>query len=66
MRVQSRYPEWLRATRCYGHLELALHAGRGHIPGGISETAPGEFVVECPACPHPGRNLRLGWENDSP
>jgi hypothetical protein len=38
-------------------------AGRGHEPGGIDATSKGELTVECPACPHPGRNLPDGWEN---
>ena len=37
-------------------------AGRGHEPGGIDATSKGELTVECPACPHPGRNLPDGWE----
>ena len=37
-------------------------AGRGHEPGGIEATSKGELTVECPACPHPGRNLPGDWE----
>jgi hypothetical protein len=37
--------------------------GRGHDPAGIDATSNGELTVECPACPHPGRNLPDGWEN---
>ena len=36
-------------------------AGRGHDPEGIGNTAPGSLTVECPACPHPGRNLPENW-----
>lgn len=36
--------------------------GRGHAPTGINATANGELLVECPACPHPGKNLSDGWE----
>jgi hypothetical protein len=35
---------------------MLKRAGRGHDPGGTSSTAPGDLAVECPACPHPGRN----------
>lgn len=41
-------------------------AGRGHDPSGIDGTPPGSLVVECPACPHPGQNLPIGWENAGP
>ena len=37
-------------------------AGRSHEPGGIDETPNGGLMVECPECPHPGRNLPKGWE----
>jgi hypothetical protein len=37
--------------------------GRGHDPAGVDATSNGELTVECPACPHPGRNLPDGWEN---
>jgi len=36
-------------------------AGRGHDPEGIGNTSPGSLTVECPACPHPGRNLPDNW-----
>ena len=41
-------------------------AGRGHAQGGIDVTLRGELMVECPACPHPGRNLPDGWEKAGP
>ena len=41
-------------------------AGRGHDPQGISGTSQGELMVECPACPHPGRNLPSDWEKAGP
>ena len=37
-------------------------AGCGYEPGGIDETPNGGLMVECPACPHPGRNLPKNWE----
>jgi hypothetical protein len=43
-------------------MKLVKRAGRGHDPAGISSTEPGQCAVECPACPHPGRNLPEGWE----
>ena len=38
----------------------------GHDPAGIDATPNGELMVECPACPHPGRNLPGGWEQAGP
>jgi len=42
------------------------HGGRGHDPAGIAATAEGSLVIECPACPHPGRNLPANWEDAPP
>lgn len=41
-------------------------AGRGHDPEGIGNTPPGSLTVECPACPHPGRNLPENWREAGP
>lgn len=41
-------------------------AGRGHERGGIDATSNGELMVECPACPHPGKNLPNDWEKAGP
>jgi len=41
-------------------------AGRGHDPDGIGNTLPGSLTVECPACPHPGRNLPENWREAGP
>ena len=41
-------------------------AGQGHDPSGVNGTPPGVLMVECPACPHPGRNLPEGWQNAGP
>ena len=38
-------------------------AGRGQDPLGIESTAQGQLAVECPACPHPDRNLPDDWRN---
>ena len=37
-------------------------ASHGHYPKGIEAMPKGGLMVECPACPHPGRNLPDGWE----
>jgi hypothetical protein len=45
---------------------ILKRAGRGHDPEGIGETPPGSLTVECPACPHPGRNLPDNWRDAGP
>ncbi|TDL13451.1 hypothetical protein BD410DRAFT_735374, partial [Rickenella mellea] len=64
--LKYRYKELTRVIRQYGHLLMAKRSGRGHDPTGILGTKPGEFAVECPACPQPGRNLPIDWENAPP
>ncbi|KAG2047074.1 hypothetical protein BDR06DRAFT_985327 [Suillus hirtellus] len=40
--------------------------GQGHHPGGIQATEASACAILCPACPHPSRNLPVGWENLPP
>ncbi|TDL14821.1 hypothetical protein BD410DRAFT_845699 [Rickenella mellea] len=63
--LKYRYKEFGRCVRGRRHLQLAKRSARGHDPEGIKATQAGEFVVECPACPQPGRNLPEGWENQA-
>jgi hypothetical protein len=44
------------------NLMALKRGGRGHDPAGIDATSNGELMVECPACPHPKKNLPEGWE----
>ena len=44
------------------NLMALKRGGRGHDPKGVDSTSCGELLVECPACPHPGRNLPDDWE----
>ena len=32
------------------------------MESGLASVPDGTFAVECPACPHPGRNLPEGWD----
>ncbi len=52
--------------RVWRHLKNLKHAGRGHDPGGVDTTAEGELTLECPACPHPGKNIPDNWESFPP
>ncbi|KAG1871548.1 hypothetical protein F4604DRAFT_1881169 [Suillus subluteus] len=40
--------------------------GQGHHPRGINTTEAGACAILCPACPHPNKNLPVGWENSPP
>jgi hypothetical protein len=41
-------------------------AGRGQDPSGIDGTPAGGLIEDCPACPHPGRNLPDNWRDAGP
>lgn len=64
--VQYRYQDFHRVFRLWQNLLLYKRAGRGQDPSGIDGTPPGGAMVECPACPHPGRNLPDDWEKAGP
>ncbi|KAJ3509664.1 hypothetical protein NMY22_g16220 [Coprinellus aureogranulatus] len=49
------------AIRLWRHLQSLKRSGRAHDPQGASATKPGELMVECPACPHPDKNLPNDW-----
>ncbi|KAJ7175247.1 hypothetical protein C8R43DRAFT_873015 [Mycena crocata] len=61
----DRYHEFRRMTREWNNLDMLKKAGCGHDPDGIEGTAPGGCALLCPACPHPGKNLDEGWENEA-
>ncbi|KAI0039536.1 hypothetical protein FA95DRAFT_1612492 [Auriscalpium vulgare] len=61
-KTKYRYKEFLRSIRCFRNIRMLKRAGRGHDAAGVDATAAGELVVECPICPHPGRNMPEGWE----
>ncbi|PBK82453.1 hypothetical protein ARMGADRAFT_1048623 [Armillaria gallica] len=48
----------------FRHLLMMKWAGQGHIPDGIKTTKLGDLALGCIACPHPGKNLPEGWENE--
>ncbi|KAF9463104.1 hypothetical protein BDZ94DRAFT_1193298 [Collybia nuda] len=58
-----RYVAFMRMVREWRHLTLLKRFGRGHDPSGVRGTKKGECAVICPACPQPGRNLPLDWED---
>ena len=54
---QSCYEQLLLSMRIWRHLKMTKRAGCGLNPAGVDTTQPGECAVECPVCPHPGKNL---------
>lgn len=60
---QYRYNEITIASRIYNNLKMLKRGGRGHDTSGIAGTKEGSLAVECPPCPHPGRNLPAGWKD---
>lgn len=42
---------------------MLKRSGRGLDPLGVESTVDGECAVECPACPHPGKNLPVNWQD---
>ncbi|KAF7361555.1 CxC2 domain-containing protein [Mycena sanguinolenta] len=64
---QRRYKLALRVVRQWRNLRALKRGGMGNDPDRVaSETREGELAVECIACPKPGVNLPLGWENTPP
>ncbi|KDR76587.1 hypothetical protein GALMADRAFT_67342 [Galerina marginata CBS 339.88] len=61
-----RYKEIHRVFRIWRNLMILKRAGRGHDPEGVDSTPPGSLTVECPACPHPDRNLPENWDQPGP
>ena len=63
MYAQDQYDEMCPVVCMWQHLKMLKHSGRGHDPKGVKATRMGKCAVECPTCPHPGKNLPKGWEN---
>ena len=62
--TKVRYTEFLRVVQIWEYLMLLKRSGRGHEREGVEGTGPGQCAVECPACPYPGRNVPLDWDNE--
>ena len=54
---QYRYNELTLALRIWVHLRQIRRGGGVHVSGRFGALVSGSLAVECPACPHPGKNL---------
>ncbi|TDL13533.1 hypothetical protein BD410DRAFT_735251, partial [Rickenella mellea] len=61
--MPDAYKAGMRCVREYRHLLMLKRSGIGHAAEGIDATKPGSCAVECPACPHPDRNLPDDWQD---
>ncbi|KIL54859.1 hypothetical protein M378DRAFT_91785, partial [Amanita muscaria Koide BX008] len=61
IQVKDRYKEFLRMTHEWRHLKMMKRAGRRHDDSGAKKE--GSCAILCPACPQPGINLPVNWEN---
>ncbi|KAF9777681.1 hypothetical protein BJ322DRAFT_1114817 [Thelephora terrestris] len=64
-KIEYRYHEMSRCVRQWRHLKDIKRGAAGHSIVAVDDLGDGALAVECPACPHPGRNLPPGWENES-
>ncbi|KAI0689311.1 hypothetical protein C8T65DRAFT_700284 [Cerioporus squamosus] len=60
---KDRYVSFLHMIRQWRHLKMLKRGGRGNVPQGATAVPQGSCAVECPACPHPGKNLPDEWES---
>ncbi|EIW84336.1 hypothetical protein CONPUDRAFT_120104 [Coniophora puteana RWD-64-598 SS2] len=63
---KDRYEAFMRIMRQWRHLKMLKRAGRGHVEADIDATPERSCALECPACPHPGKNLPDNWDQASP
>ncbi|KAF9777722.1 hypothetical protein BJ322DRAFT_1015452 [Thelephora terrestris] len=63
-KIKYRYHEISRCVRQWRHLKEIKRGAAGHTSATIDELGDGALAIECPACPHPGRNLPPEWENE--
>ncbi|KAJ6542094.1 hypothetical protein DFH09DRAFT_929200 [Mycena vulgaris] len=61
-----RYQEFINMTRIWRNLQMLKRGGRAHETDGIADTKPGACALECPACPHPGKNIPDDWKDVPP
>ncbi|KAK7044982.1 hypothetical protein R3P38DRAFT_3308726 [Favolaschia claudopus] len=60
---KNRYHELRRIIREWKNVRMLKRAGRGHAVDRVAGTQAGECALLCPACPQPGKNMILGWQD---
>ena len=60
--LQHQYHNISRCVRQWRSAKQVKCSGGAHHPMGLASVLSGAFAVECPACPHPGRNLPVAWK----
>ena len=63
VRFQDRYHEMSRCTRQWRHLKDLKRGAAGHALKAVDDLGDRTLALECPACPHPGRNLPPDWDD---
>ncbi|PPQ82072.1 hypothetical protein CVT24_009738, partial [Panaeolus cyanescens] len=61
----SQLNNFHRVIRIWRHLYALKRAGCAHNPQGANATQAGQTMVECPACPHPLKNLPSDWDTNT-
>ncbi|KAI0654576.1 hypothetical protein C8Q70DRAFT_876809, partial [Cubamyces menziesii] len=56
-------PQLSHVIRLWRHLVALKRFGRAHDPLKASGTQEGQLALECPACPHPGKNIPEDWRD---
>ncbi|KAH6887831.1 hypothetical protein BKA70DRAFT_1235793 [Coprinopsis sp. MPI-PUGE-AT-0042] len=65
-KIPGRCNDFHNIIRYWRSLLQGKRSGRGQDPAGINNTAEGELALECPACPHPGKNIPDDWTEAGP
>lgn len=55
--AQYRYNEFTLVFRLWVDLRRVRRGGGAHICGRFDALTPGSLAIDCPACPHPGKNM---------
>ncbi|PPR06984.1 hypothetical protein CVT24_011010 [Panaeolus cyanescens] len=61
----SQLNNFHRVIRIWRHIFSVKRSGCAHNPDGVAATKIGQTMVECPACPHPLKNLPSDWDTNT-
>ncbi|KAJ7027028.1 hypothetical protein C8F04DRAFT_965726 [Mycena alexandri] len=63
---RDRYPSFLLMMKQWRVIQMLKRAACGHDPLGLSNVREGQCALLCPACPQPGKNMSVGWQDAPP